>query len=162
MEKADTILICGAMANTFFKAQGIPIGSSRVEADKLDLADELLALAKKARRKLLLPVDALECARDSSRARPAGNTGRLTPDHGIPDGWQVGRYRAGNDRAFRGRDRESENNFLEWAARDFRNSGLRRGHFRDRARRWRDRMRRPSSAVAIRSPRSSRRDWPTK
>ena len=47
MEKADTILICGAMANTFFKAQGIPIGASRVEADKLDLASELLALAKK-------------------------------------------------------------------------------------------------------------------
>ena len=34
MEKADTILICGAMANTFFKAQGVPIGASRVEADK--------------------------------------------------------------------------------------------------------------------------------
>src|SRR5438067_10399857 len=34
MEKADTVLICGAMANTFFKAQGIPIGASRVEADK--------------------------------------------------------------------------------------------------------------------------------
>ncbi len=34
MEKADTILIGGAMANTFFKAQGIPIGASRVEADK--------------------------------------------------------------------------------------------------------------------------------
>src|SRR5215467_3376856 len=43
MEKADTILICGAMANTFFKAQGIPIGASRVEADKVDLANELLA-----------------------------------------------------------------------------------------------------------------------
>src|SRR5437763_4961846 len=36
MEKADTILIGGAMANTFFKAQGIPIGASRVEADKVD------------------------------------------------------------------------------------------------------------------------------
>ena len=48
MEKADTILICGAMANTFFKAQGIPIGASRVEADKVDLANELLALAKSA------------------------------------------------------------------------------------------------------------------
>src|SRR5205809_6436588 len=47
MEKADTILIGGAMANTFFKAQGISIGASRVEADKVDLANELLALAKK-------------------------------------------------------------------------------------------------------------------
>ena len=48
MEKADTILIGGAMANTFFKAQGIPVGTSRVEADKVDLARELLALAQKS------------------------------------------------------------------------------------------------------------------
>src|SRR2546430_12112182 len=59
MEKADTILICGAMANTFFKAQGIPIGASRVEADKVDLANALLTLAKKRDVKLVLPVDAV-------------------------------------------------------------------------------------------------------
>src|SRR5205814_2677167 len=59
MEKADTILIGGAMANTFFKAQGIPIGASRVEAEKGDLANELLALAKKRDVKLVLPVDAV-------------------------------------------------------------------------------------------------------
>src|SRR5881392_1170189 len=59
MEKADTILIGGAMANTFFKAQGISIGASRVEADKVDLANELLALAKKRDVKLVLPVDAV-------------------------------------------------------------------------------------------------------
>src|SRR5450432_3937218 len=46
MEKADSILIGGAMANTFWKAQGVPIGASRVEADKLDLARELLEHAK--------------------------------------------------------------------------------------------------------------------
>src|SRR5213080_2638286 len=55
MEKADTILIGGAMANTFFKAQGIAIGASRVEADKVDLANGLLALAKKREVKLVLP-----------------------------------------------------------------------------------------------------------
>src|SRR6266496_4420504 len=42
MEKADTILIGGAMANTFLKTEGIPVGASRVESDKLDLARQLL------------------------------------------------------------------------------------------------------------------------
>src|SRR5216683_4550149 len=60
MEKADTILIGGAMANTFWKAQGVPIGNSRVESDKLDLARELLDLAKQKSVNFLLPADALE------------------------------------------------------------------------------------------------------
>src|SRR5438034_11082772 len=53
MEEADTILIGGAMANTFLRAQGIPIGASRVESDKLDLARELLDLAKNRAVKFL-------------------------------------------------------------------------------------------------------------
>src|SRR5881296_3072697 len=60
MEKADTILIGGAMANTFLKAQGIPVGASRVESDKVDLARELLEMAKKHGVKFLLPVDVVE------------------------------------------------------------------------------------------------------
>src|SRR6476469_5931619 len=87
MDKADTILICGAMANTFFKAQGIPIGASRVEADKVDLANELLALAKKRDVKLVLPIDAI-IAQEVRADAPSRESGRLTPDHGIPDGWQ--------------------------------------------------------------------------
>src|SRR6266567_4234755 len=59
MEKAETILIGGAMANTFLKAQGIPVGASRVEPDKVDLARELLDLAKQRDVKLMLPVDAV-------------------------------------------------------------------------------------------------------
>src|SRR5437016_6212219 len=55
MEKADTILIGGAMANTFLKARGIPVGASRVESDKVDLAREILDLAKKHGVKVLLP-----------------------------------------------------------------------------------------------------------
>ncbi|PYK78504.1 MAG: phosphoglycerate kinase [Verrucomicrobia bacterium] len=87
MEKADTILICGAMANTFFKAQGIPIGASRVEADKIDLANELLALAKEKGVKLVLPADAI-IAQEVKAGAPSRESGTLTPEHGIPDGWQ--------------------------------------------------------------------------
>ena len=86
MEKADTILIGGAMANTFFKAQGIPIGKSRVEADKLDLANELVDLAKKRGVKLVLPVDVVE-TQDIRAGGPIQNTPRLSQKRGIDDGW---------------------------------------------------------------------------
>jgi len=86
MEKADTILIGGAMANTFWKAQDVPIGASRVEADKLDLARELVDLAKKKGVRFLLPVDAVETQK--IEAGSAGrNTGRVSPKSGITDGW---------------------------------------------------------------------------
>jgi 3-phosphoglycerate kinase len=88
MEKADTILIGGAMANTFLKAQGIPVGASRVEADKVDLARELLELAKERGVKFLLPIDVVEA--DEIRAgADVRNTSRLSPQHGITDGWQA-------------------------------------------------------------------------
>ena len=88
MEKADTILIGGAMANTFFKAQGIPIGKSRVEADKIDLANELVELARKRGVKLQLPVDVVE-AQEIKIGAQIRNTQKLSPKHGIDDGWQA-------------------------------------------------------------------------
>jgi phosphoglycerate kinase len=57
MKVADTMLIGGGMAYTFLKSQGLPIGKSLVEEDKLDLARKLLADAKARNFKLLLPVD---------------------------------------------------------------------------------------------------------
>ena len=57
MNIADATLIGGGMAYTFFKAQGLPIGKSLVEDDKLDLARKILADAKQNNRRLLLPVD---------------------------------------------------------------------------------------------------------
>ena len=60
LEKADKILIGGAMMFTFFKAQGINVGASKCEEDKLDLAKELL---EKGAGKLVLPVDAV-CAKE--------------------------------------------------------------------------------------------------
>src|SRR5437660_4127866 len=88
MKKADTILIGGAMANTFFKVEGIPIGASRVEADKADLAMELLDLAKERGVKFLLPIDVLE-AQEIRAGAPTRNTSRLSREHGITDGWQA-------------------------------------------------------------------------
>jgi len=88
MEKADTILIGGAMANTFWKAQGISVGASKVEADKLDLARELLAAAKAKGVKFLLPVDALETEECKAGARKR-NTGKVSEAHGISAGWQA-------------------------------------------------------------------------
>ena len=57
LKKADKVLIGGGMTYTFFKAQGIEIGNSLVEEDKLDVAKELL---EKANGKLILPVDSKE------------------------------------------------------------------------------------------------------
>lgn len=57
MKIADAMLIGGGMAYTFLKSQGIPIGKSLVEEDKLDLARKILAEAKQNNFKLLLPVD---------------------------------------------------------------------------------------------------------
>ena len=88
IEKADAILIGGAMANTFFQAEGIPVGKSRVEADKVDLARELVDLAKTKGVKFLLPVDAIETEEIRADA-PTKNTGTLSPEHGISDGWQA-------------------------------------------------------------------------
>src|SRR5438045_5184190 len=88
MEKADTILIGGAMANKFFKAQGIPIGASRVEAEKVDLANELLDLAKKRGVKLVVPVDVVE-AKEIHPGAQVRNTSRLSREHGVSDGWQA-------------------------------------------------------------------------
>jgi phosphoglycerate kinase len=57
MKIADAMLIGGGMAYTFLRAQGLTIGKSLVEDDKLDLAKKLLAGAKQKNFKLLLPVD---------------------------------------------------------------------------------------------------------
>jgi phosphoglycerate kinase len=88
MQKADAILIGGAMANTFFKAEGIPIGASRVEADKTNLATELVDLAKERGVELLLPVDVIEAQEIKAGAKKQ-NTSRLSKESGIGDGWQA-------------------------------------------------------------------------
>jgi 3-phosphoglycerate kinase len=74
-KKVDTILVGGGMAYTLLKAQGKPVGNSKVEADKLDLAKKILAAAR-----IILPVD--HVAADKFDA--AANT-QIVAD--VPDGW---------------------------------------------------------------------------
>ncbi len=69
LDVVDKIVIVGAMANTFFKAEGMAVGKSLVEDDKLNLARELIQLAKEKGVELILPVDVVvadEISEDAS------------------------------------------------------------------------------------------------
>ena len=57
LDKVDTIIIGGGMANTFLAAQGYNMGTSLMEKDKLDIARSLMEQAKAKGKKMLLPVD---------------------------------------------------------------------------------------------------------
>jgi len=69
LDKVDTLLIGGAMAYTFFKAQGGLVGKSLVEEDRLPLALEILEKAKAKGVQLLLPVDSKAAAAFSNDAQ---------------------------------------------------------------------------------------------
>jgi phosphoglycerate kinase len=70
LTKVDAILIGGAMAYTFLKAQGVPVGRSRVEDDKLALARELLAEAAQKGVKIVLPSDHIVASAPDPDATP--------------------------------------------------------------------------------------------
>jgi phosphoglycerate kinase len=57
LARVNVILIGGAMAYTFMKARGLPVGKSRVEDDKVEVARELFAIAAQCRVPFVLPVD---------------------------------------------------------------------------------------------------------
>jgi len=81
LTKADSVLIGGGMANTFFKAQGYPVADSLVEDDVLDTARELV---KEGGQKLRLPVDVViaDDFADDAQSR--------TMDVGpVPEGWRI-------------------------------------------------------------------------
>ena len=67
--KVNTLIVGGAMAYTFLKAQGQPVGKSRVEDDKLDLAQKILQDAKSHNVKFLLPVDHVVADRIDANAK---------------------------------------------------------------------------------------------
>ncbi len=57
LDRMDTVLIGGGMANTFLRAQGLNMGSSKMEQGMIETAEEILEAAKKAGCSLVLPVD---------------------------------------------------------------------------------------------------------
>jgi 3-phosphoglycerate kinase len=69
--KLDAVCVGGAMALTFLAARGVPVGKSRIEKEKLELARGLLARAESARCRFLLPVDHVVAPslEDEARAR---------------------------------------------------------------------------------------------
>ncbi len=77
LTKCDTLLIGGAMAYTFFLAQGKTVGKSLVEPDQVDLAKELLA---KAGGKLKLPVDTIVADSIDSTATSIVEGGNIPAD----------------------------------------------------------------------------------
>ena len=87
MEKADAFLIGGAMANTFRKAQGYATGNSRVEADKLGLALEILEKAQAKGVDFLLPADT-RITQDFKEGAQTRVTGVYGQGGGVEDGWE--------------------------------------------------------------------------
>ncbi|MCP3141015.1 phosphoglycerate kinase [Pyxidicoccus xibeiensis] len=79
LPKVDALLIGGAMAYTFLKAQGVEVGKSRVEGDKLSLATRMLEAAQRLKTPIVLPVDHI-VGTDLTE----NSVAKETPDNAIP------------------------------------------------------------------------------
>jgi len=88
LEKADAILIGGAMAYTFQLAQGRKVGKSLSEPDKVDTAKAALQKAKERGVKFLLPVDNLIVDSIDFENAQVGNYDVTKEGQDIPDGWE--------------------------------------------------------------------------
>ncbi len=82
LNEADSLMLGGAMANTFLKARGLALGSSLYEEDKLDAAAEILSRSQKRRARLLLPLDVVivETLRSNSPSKTVNV-------EDVPEGW---------------------------------------------------------------------------
>jgi len=81
LDKVNGLVIGGAMAYTFLKAQGIGVGNSRIEADKIDLAKNALKKAQEKHIQVFLPLDHVVVDQVDAKAMS-----QITPDRAIPDG----------------------------------------------------------------------------
>ncbi len=84
MKHVDKLIIGGAMANTFIKAKGYPVGKSLVDDNLLETAKELMATAIQKKVKFYLPVDCIVAEKLDSRAET-----KVTPIQEVPDDWLI-------------------------------------------------------------------------
>jgi phosphoglycerate kinase len=84
LDKVDRMIIGGAMANTFLKSQGIPVGASKTEDDLLDTARQLVQTAREKGVKLYFPVDFVV----ADRFAPDAVVKNVTAQD-IPEGWMA-------------------------------------------------------------------------
>lgn len=77
---ANTIIVGGAMAYTFLKHKGVQVGTSRVEADKMDAVKEILAAAERRNVRILLPVDHVCATAFDESAAPLVTSGENIPE----------------------------------------------------------------------------------
>ncbi len=82
LDKVDTLIIGGGMAYTFLKGQGYTVGTSLLEADRVDYSKEMMKKAEEKGVRLLLPVDNIVADKFSAEAAPV-----VTEDQNIPDGF---------------------------------------------------------------------------
>lgn len=82
--KVDSLIIGGAMANTFVKAMGYNVGKSLCEDDKIDLANELMEKAKSKNVKLILPIDA-KLGKEFSKDTES----QVVDINEVPDEWSI-------------------------------------------------------------------------
>lgn len=84
INKVDTLIVAGGIANTFLLAKGYEVGDSLVEADKVELAKELMAEAEEKGVKIVLPIDVVIADEFSNDAET-----QIVKADQIPAGWQV-------------------------------------------------------------------------
>jgi 3-phosphoglycerate kinase len=82
LDKADALLVGGGMAYTFFKAMGLEIGASVLEADRIEMASDILKKAETSSCELLLPVDCMIAEKLENDARV-----RFVDRDAMPAGW---------------------------------------------------------------------------
>ena len=127
MKLADAMLIGGAMAYTFLKSQGLPVGKSLVENDKLDLAREICSTKREAANSGCF-CPSITCSRESPDSTDTKVAGYRRHARRL-DG---SRHRPEDHRSFRPGNRQGAHDRLERPAGNVRKARFRAGHAGDR------------------------------